>query len=591
MPKNEPTLSLKGRQPQQVERVNVKFEGDQLSYQERNTFRYRPDKTEAVQFEKIFVPNLPLMGVVAKAIDINLNSISQFTLNQALNWANHPEAFLELPVHRFLWGYDDSIINSAKPILSIQGQLKFEKFGLLVTCVSIETPTSCIAIAVTQFGRINIAKRPVWQLALSPKNGTVDEHFTINTGEHDKKKMNIIEKVDGKDHLSFWGNPECNSLEASDGSIFPPSLLDRQSTLHVFFPNLCRRLPFKYEKDVEDATMNDSWTCIQRLLAILTMLVYVVRGLPMPRSSSSFSQFRIVELLNTSTLNDVQTGALGVHDRTYIPTADGIQLLRYRMPIDVFDDPSHNPDNQCYCEIDSGTCPPRGVINVTACAMGAPALASHPHFLRGDPRLREEITGLNPDPILHDSYVDIHPTLGISLGGKSSLQINIEIKKTAMFSALTYLKQGLILPVAWIDMPVLQWSCRIVHAASFGSTQKSKSHRKWLLRETLDELPEDVRSLVYHGTFSTAAAQLTLTIFCIAALTVSTICLIILLVQRRQRPCVTIKKVVLDTELKNTVSFEILCDLLGDWGDSLEKSVIGDWEGRAPTVPDSHRSN
>ncbi|XP_073965130.1 scavenger receptor class B member 1-like [Choristoneura fumiferana] len=405
---------------QQVERVNVKFEGDQLSYQERNTFRYRPDKTEAVQFEKIFVPNLPLMGVVAKAIDINLNSISQFTLNQALNWANHPEAFLELPVHRFLWGYDDSIINSAKPILSIQGQLKFEKFGLLVT-----------------------------------KNGTVDEHFTINTGEHDKKKMNIIEKVDGKDHLSFWGNPECNSLEASDGSIFPPSLLDRQSTLHVFFPNLCRRLPFKYEKDVE--------------------------------------------------------------------TADGIQLLRYRMPIDVFDDPSHNPDNQCYCEIDSGTCPPRGVINVTACAMGAPALASHPHFLRGDPRLREEITGLNPDPILHDSYVDIHPTLGISLGGKSSLQINIEIKKTAMFSALTYLKQGLILPVAWIDM-------------------------------TLDELPEDVRSLVYHGTFSTAAAQLTLTIFCIAALTVSTICLIILLVQRRQRPCVTIKKVVLDTELKNTVS-------------------------------------
>ncbi|XP_063632608.1 scavenger receptor class B member 1-like [Cydia splendana] len=406
---------------QKVERVNIKFEKDWLSYQERNTFRYRPDKTEGAQFDKVFVPNLPLLGVVSKVREMNINSIGQVALNGALFYANHKDAFIELPVHRFLWGYDDSIINTAKTYLSLQGQLKFTNFGLLAT-----------------------------------KNGTVDEHFTINTGDRDMDRMNVIEKLNGEDHLTYWGNPECNSIEATDGSIFPPSLLDRKTTLHVFFPQLCRRLPFVYEKDVV--------------------------------------------------------------------TADGIQLLRYRMPMNVFDDHISNPANQCYCEIDSGTCPPRGVINVTACAMGAPALASHPHFYLGDPGLLENVTGLNPDPALHDSYVDIHPTLGISLHGRSSMQINIQVKKTPMFPALSFLEEGTILPIAWIEM-------------------------------TVEEIPESLRTMIYHGTFSTAAAQLALTLICIIALAISSICLSIMIFRRRQKPCVTLKKVLpTEAELKGLKS-------------------------------------
>ncbi|VVC99643.1 unnamed protein product [Leptidea sinapis] len=145
--------------------------------------------------------------------------------------------------------------------------------------------------------------------------------------------MNILEKLNGDSFLPYWGTPECNSIEASDGTIFPPAMLDRNTTLHIFYANLCRRLPFQYKKDVE--------------------------------------------------------------------MGDGVQLLRYGMPEDVFDDPARNPANQCYCEIDSGTCPPRGIINVTSCAM--------------DPKLREPFIGLDPRPDLHESYLDIHPTLGISL--------------------------------------------------------------------------------------------------------------------------------------------------------------------------------
>ncbi|CAG4949416.1 unnamed protein product [Parnassius apollo] len=405
---------------QQVERVNINFQKDHLSFQEKNNFRYLPDASGGAHFDQINVPNLPLLGVVSKARDVNLNGFAQFSLNSALTWANHPEAFVKLPVHRFLWGYDDSIIDTAKPILSLQGKLKFEKFGLLVT-----------------------------------KNGTVSDRLTINTGEIEKNKMNVIEKLDGQTHLPYWSSPECNSIEASDGSIFPPAMLDRNTTLYVLYPNLCRRLPFIYDRDVE--------------------------------------------------------------------ISDGIQLLRYRMPTDVFDDPSHNPTNQCYCEVDTGVCPPKGVINVTACAMGAPALVSFPHFYLGDPILREQVTGLKPDPEKHQTFLDIHPTLGIALSGKSSLQLNIQVRKTPMFTSLGFLEEGLILPIAWIEMSV-------------------------------EDLPDSLKSLVYHGTYSTAAVQLGLTVFCILTLIVSSTCLLIMFVRRRQKPCATIRKLPGETELKTQLS-------------------------------------
>ncbi|CAH0699558.1 unnamed protein product [Spodoptera exigua] len=406
---------------QQLERVNIEFNGDKLSFQERNHFQFLADKSNGAHFDRVVVPNLPLLGVISKALSMNLNSLGQLTLSSAMTWANHPNAFAELPVHRFLWGYDDSIIDTAKPFLSLGGQLKFEKFGLLVT-----------------------------------KNGTVSERFTINTGEYDKDKMNIIEQFDGKDHLTFWGSPECNSIKASDGSIFPPSQLDKATTLHVFYPNLCRRLPFQYEKTIE--------------------------------------------------------------------IVDGIELYRYRMPMNVFDDPGHNPENQCYCEIDTATCPPRGIINVTDCTMGAPALVSFPHFYLADPKLREDIVGLKPDPLKHDSFIDLHPTLGIALSGKSSLQINIQVRKSDMFSAVKFLPNGLILPVAWIEMSV-------------------------------EELPEGLRTLVYHGTYSTAAAQLGLTVICVIAFIGSGVCLLCTFARRKQKPCATLKvKIPTEIELKNQMS-------------------------------------
>jgi hypothetical protein len=38
-------------------------------------------------------------------------------------------------------------------------------------------------------------------------------------------------------------------------------------------------------------------------------------------------------------------------------------------------------------------------------------MISFPHFYLGDPRLLEEVEGLNPDPEKHNSYLDVHEVL------------------------------------------------------------------------------------------------------------------------------------------------------------------------------------
>ncbi|XP_059056564.1 lysosome membrane protein 2-like [Achroia grisella] len=391
---------------QQIERVNVKFNDDKLSYQEKNYFRYLPEQSVGANFDKVFVPNLPLLGLVAKTKSMELNTFQQLTLESLLvSFAKNHEAFIELPVHRFLWGYDDTIIDTVKIFMRWRGEMKFNKFGLLAT-----------------------------------KNDTLSERLTINTGEWSKDKMNVLEGVEGEDHLPYWDSPYCNSIEATDGTIFPPVMLDKKSTLHVFYPNLCRRLPYIFDKDVE---------------------------------------------------------------------VGDIPLLRYKMPTNVFDDPSGNPDNQCYCQLDTGICPPKGVIDVSACTMGAPALVSFPHFHLGDPLLRENVSGLRPDPALHESHFDIHQTLGLTLYGKSSLQINVEVKNTPPFTSVGFLQKGTILPVAWLEMSVT-------------------------------ELPESIRTLIYHGTYSTAAIQLVIRVICILSLIISALCLFTLIFGRRPKPCVSI---------------------------------------------------
>lgn len=70
-------------------------------------------------------------------------------------------------------------------------------------------------------------------------------------------------------------------------------------------------------------------------------------------------------------------------------------------------DVKEDPSLHCLCEDpeDPETCPPKGTFNLFKC-LGAPLIASMPHFYNADPALLDAVDGLYPDQDKHEIFVD-----------------------------------------------------------------------------------------------------------------------------------------------------------------------------------------
>lgn len=84
---------------------------------------------------------------------------------------------------------------------------------------------------------------------------------------------------------------------------------------------------------------------------------------------------------------------------------DGIVLYEFELPseelLNTTQDPGFYPNG------------PSGVLNITAVApSNAPLFISKPHFLHADPGFRVNVTGLHPNPAIHDSHLNVEPLTG-----------------------------------------------------------------------------------------------------------------------------------------------------------------------------------
>jgi len=331
-----------------VERLNVEFNADgTVTYQERRSNEFVPEMSQGdPERLTITVPNLPLISAISKTADTFF--FTQKVMSLLLN-GFMVKPFLDLKINDYFWGYEDSIYTFAQTLAStVHRDAHLSKFGIV-----------------------------------TGRRGVSPDRITIHSGVGNLNKLGIITSYNGLDALDVWKTDECNRLDGSDGSQFPPTTLSRKSKLYVFHMDLCRRFPLVYKEDIE--------------------------------------------------------------------TVPGVTAFRFQAPRNVFDTPNTNPDNDCYYT--SETFPPSGVFNSSPCN-GAPVMMSFPHFYLGDPELRRDILGLSPDPELHETFVDVHSKLGVSLGGRSRFQVNIMLKKVDGISHFKNFKQGIILPVAWIEVKV-----------------------------------------------------------------------------------------------------------------------------------------
>lgn len=331
-----------------VERINVEFnKNGTVTYQEKRNNEFIPEMSQGdPEHLSITVPNLPLISALSMTTDTFY--ITQKFMSLFLEGFK-VKPFLHLKINDYFWGYEDSIYTLAQGLAStVHKDARLSKFGII-----------------------------------SGRRGISSDRVTIHSGVGNLNELGIITRYNGQKTLDVWKTDECNRLDGSDGSQFPPITLSRKSKLYVFHKDLCRRFPLVYKEDIE-----------------------------------------------------------------IVP---GVTAFRFQAPRNVFDTPITNPDNDCYYTSEMN--PPKGVFNSSPCN-GAPVMMSFPHFYLGDPELRQDIRGLSPNPELHETFVDVHSKLGVSLGGRSRFQVNIMLQKADGISQFKNFKRGIILPVAWIEVKV-----------------------------------------------------------------------------------------------------------------------------------------
>jgi len=100
----------------------------------------------------------------------------------------------------------------------------------------------------------------------------------------------------------------------------------------------------------------------------------------------------------------------------------GIELLRFTATAEFWANSTIHPPNARYYQYG-----PNGLLNASVIYVGAPIFASLPHFLYADPALLEGVTGLNPDPDLHDMFIDVEPHTGMTFREHNRIQVSAKI--------------------------------------------------------------------------------------------------------------------------------------------------------------------
>ncbi|KAF5294271.1 hypothetical protein FQR65_LT10857 [Abscondita terminalis] len=123
----------------------------------------------------------------------------------------------------------------------------------------------------------------------------------------------------------------------------------------------------------------------------------------------------------------------------------GITVNRY---VATFGDMSTNEAFQCYCPANA-SCWKQGLHDLTKC-VGAPIVASMPHFYDADPMYVKMVRGLHPNENDHGISLIFELMTGTPVSGKKRLQFNLPLEPIPKVNVMKNVPTAL-LPLLWVE--------------------------------------------------------------------------------------------------------------------------------------------
>lgn len=124
----------------------------------------------------------------------------------------------------------------------------------------------------------------------------------------------------------------------------------------------------------------------------------------------------------------------------------GVRVYKYSLPENVFDRVN---GTDCYA---TDVPLPNGFSDTSKCFYNFPMVASFPHLYTGTPPPDTYVTGLEPDPVKHSSFIYVEPQTGVPVKAVARMQCNIRIHDLSSFYSQDLNKfSNLILPIGWIE--------------------------------------------------------------------------------------------------------------------------------------------
>lgn len=193
-----------------MEKVNVQFyDNGTVSFQHNKVLQFVPHMSVPdAETLKLVVPNIPLLTLTTQANSLNVvlrKGISLFLKMTGM------QPFKTVTIKEFIFGYDDTLTSLANQYFP-EGKRPPKKMGLFLL-----------------------------------RNGTLTDKASIFTGVDGMSNFGYMDRLNGLDHLPYWDG-ECSSIQASEGSFFPPREQTKSDLVYLFDKDLCRSWPLKYRE-------------------------------------------------------------------------------------------------------------------------------------------------------------------------------------------------------------------------------------------------------------------------------------------------------------------------------------------------------